>query len=68
MLGTSILTSQGRLAMRISIECTGLAAMVALAAWSIPQWGAIGAVAMALGTEALLATLAWAAVVWVQRR
>jgi len=28
----------------------------------------IGAVAMALGTEALLATLAWAAVAWIQRR
>jgi O-antigen/teichoic acid export membrane protein len=68
ILGASVLTSQGRLALRISIECTGLAAMVALAAWAIPQWGEIGAVAMALGTEALLAILAWAAVAWVQRR
>lgn len=68
LVGTSILTSQGRLVLRISIECIGLAVMVALAAWSIPQWGAIGAVAMALGTEALLATLAWGAVAWIQRR
>ena len=68
MLGTSILTAQGRLALRLGIECTGIASMLALAAWSIPQWGEIGAVAMALGTEALLATFAWTAVAWIQRR
>lgn len=68
LLGTSILTSRSKQALRIGIECTGLAAMFALATWLIPHWGQIGAALMAVGTEALLATLTWAAVAWTQRR
>src|SRR5690606_10853404 len=68
MLGTSILAAQGWLKLRISIECTGLAAMLGFAFWSIPYWGQIGTVVMALGTEAVLTLLAWTAVCWIQRR
>lgn len=68
LLATSVLTSQGRQLLRICVECAGLGFMLLLAAWLIPLWGSIGAVTMAIGTEASVCMLAWAAVACHQRR
>lgn len=66
-LGLNVLSSSGWQRTRVLIEGAGLAANVALNLALIPAWGAQGAVAAMLASQALLVLLPVAAVVWLAR-
>jgi O-antigen/teichoic acid export membrane protein len=68
LLGSNVLMASDRKKLRVLIEGLGLLCLLAAAPLLVPGHGALGAVAMIVATEALLAAAAWAAVLASRRR